>query len=315
MVCCDGTSSSEYPGEEKSPLTNVSRISRAIIKSHGSYRQIVLYSPGIGTDERDPFNSMNQGLDVKGTTEDDPALEEQVHRLASLRQLTTQQNIRAMYKRNNIHMREHQVKPFEAIDEVDKVVYIAGTGGRKSVAFTLPAYVQPDGTNRTEFHADLEAKASFNTASDSDSDIKVADDDTGDSDEGGGVAESSRSQEFDTASNSIPGYRGRSAHRDAKPEYWKAIQNRKAQLRTPEATCPIKEYEKRLPLFTTPSQAIAAAGNLLVDEFGLYWASIFLLKRIGTIQQSIKVNDDVTYEKVSAQWFTYSVIYEVVKAL
>ncbi|KAI0858604.1 P-loop containing nucleoside triphosphate hydrolase protein [Xylaria cubensis] len=55
--------------------------------------------------------------------------------------------MRAMYKRNNIHMREHQVKLFETMDQVDKVVYIAGTGSGKSVAFTLPAYVQPDGCN------------------------------------------------------------------------------------------------------------------------------------------------------------------------
>lgn len=65
VVCCDGTSNSEYLGEEKSPLTNVSRISRAIRQSHtDGCRQIVLYNPGIGTDESNPLNDMNQGLGV-----------------------------------------------------------------------------------------------------------------------------------------------------------------------------------------------------------------------------------------------------------
>ncbi|KAI1108048.1 hypothetical protein F5Y14DRAFT_457466 [Nemania sp. NC0429] len=42
-------------------------------------------------------------------------------------------------------MRNHQQKLFDAINKTDKIVYIAGTGGGKSVAFSLPAYVQPDG--------------------------------------------------------------------------------------------------------------------------------------------------------------------------
>ncbi|GAW26870.1 putative DNA helicase protein [Rosellinia necatrix] len=79
--------------------------------------------------------------------EDDPALEEQVQRLASLRPLATQQSMRRMYKNSNIDMREHQKKLFDAMDKTDKVVYVAGTGSGKSVAFTLPAYVQPDGCN------------------------------------------------------------------------------------------------------------------------------------------------------------------------
>lgn len=65
VVCCDGTSNSEYLGEKKSPLTNVSRISRAIRHSHDDgYRQIVLYLPGIGTDEGNPWNDKNQALGV-----------------------------------------------------------------------------------------------------------------------------------------------------------------------------------------------------------------------------------------------------------
>ncbi|KAI0856810.1 hypothetical protein F4860DRAFT_491734 [Xylaria cubensis] len=64
VVCCDGTSNSEFLGEEKSPLTNVSLISRAIPQFGSDCRQIVLYLPGIGTDEGNLFNSINQGLGV-----------------------------------------------------------------------------------------------------------------------------------------------------------------------------------------------------------------------------------------------------------
>ncbi|KAF2963140.1 hypothetical protein GQX73_g10426 [Xylaria multiplex] len=64
VVCCDGTSKSEYLSEKKSPLTNVSRISRAIHQFDGECRQIVLYLPGIGTDEGNRFNLLNQGLGV-----------------------------------------------------------------------------------------------------------------------------------------------------------------------------------------------------------------------------------------------------------
>ncbi|KAJ8123357.1 hypothetical protein O1611_g9612 [Lasiodiplodia mahajangana] len=64
VVCCDGTSNSEYLGEDRSPLTNVSRISRAIRPSQGDCRQVVLYLPGIGTDENNPLNSWNQGLGI-----------------------------------------------------------------------------------------------------------------------------------------------------------------------------------------------------------------------------------------------------------
>ncbi|KAI1741825.1 hypothetical protein F4680DRAFT_464450, partial [Xylaria scruposa] len=62
-------------------------------------------------------------------------------------------------------------------------------------------------------------------------------------------------------------------------------------------------------------KAITAAGDLLVEEFGVYWASIIALKRINAIQRRIKVNDDFTYEKVGVGWFLYSVVYDVVKAL
>ncbi|RWA12416.1 hypothetical protein EKO27_g2679 [Xylaria grammica] len=69
VVCCDGTSNSEYLGEERSPPTNVSRISRAIRPSYSSGntsgRQIVLYLPGVGTDEGNYFNLLNQGLGVE----------------------------------------------------------------------------------------------------------------------------------------------------------------------------------------------------------------------------------------------------------
>ncbi|KAI0448463.1 P-loop containing nucleoside triphosphate hydrolase protein [Xylaria acuta] len=52
-----------------------------------------------------------------------------------------------MYHRSDIQMRDHQHQLFKAMDEVDKVVYVAGTGGGKSIAFALPAYVQPEGCN------------------------------------------------------------------------------------------------------------------------------------------------------------------------
>ncbi|KAI1741535.1 hypothetical protein F4680DRAFT_446995 [Xylaria scruposa] len=50
-------------------------------------------------------------------------------------------------------------------------------------------------------------------------------------------------------------------------------------------------------------KAITAAGDLLVEEFGVYWASIIALKRVNAIQRRIKVNDDFTYEKVGVGWF------------
>ncbi|KAK8137266.1 hypothetical protein PG984_005206 [Apiospora sp. TS-2023a] len=70
VVCCDGTGNSEYLGSEKSPLTNVSRIARAINQwdDTNRIRQVVLYLRGIGTDENpdlwDLTNSMKQ---LKGT--------------------------------------------------------------------------------------------------------------------------------------------------------------------------------------------------------------------------------------------------------
>ncbi|KAK8137269.1 hypothetical protein PG984_005209, partial [Apiospora sp. TS-2023a] len=54
IICCDGTASSEYIGDRKSPITNVSRIARAINKwgdDTKEIRQIVRYLPGIGTNE------------------------------------------------------------------------------------------------------------------------------------------------------------------------------------------------------------------------------------------------------------------------
>ncbi|KAK7959088.1 uncharacterized protein PG986_003942 [Apiospora aurea] len=62
IICCDGTACSEYLGDKKSPLTNVSRIARAIEKWDDEWRQIVLYLPGIGTDEGNLLNFKNQAI-------------------------------------------------------------------------------------------------------------------------------------------------------------------------------------------------------------------------------------------------------------
>lgn len=51
IICCDGTGNSEYLGIERSPQTNVSRISRYITphRAASGGRQLVHYLPGIGT--------------------------------------------------------------------------------------------------------------------------------------------------------------------------------------------------------------------------------------------------------------------------
>ncbi|KAL2686894.1 hypothetical protein Neosp_004437 [[Neocosmospora] mangrovei] len=61
IVCCDGTSNSEYI--ENNPPTNVSRIARCIPPEDNiGRRQVVYYHPGIGTDVGNPRNSWNQGV-------------------------------------------------------------------------------------------------------------------------------------------------------------------------------------------------------------------------------------------------------------
>lgn len=62
IICCDGTASSEYIDHKRSPLTNVSRITRAIDQWDKQIRQTVKYLPGIGTDERTihELNRFNQ---------------------------------------------------------------------------------------------------------------------------------------------------------------------------------------------------------------------------------------------------------------
>ncbi|KAK7912248.1 hypothetical protein PG985_014729 [Apiospora marii] len=66
IIACDGTACSEYLGNDKSPLTNVSRITRAIKsrdeRSGQECRQIAVYLPGIGTDEGNLFNRSNQAI-------------------------------------------------------------------------------------------------------------------------------------------------------------------------------------------------------------------------------------------------------------
>lgn len=79
--------------------------------------------------------------------DNNPALDQQTLRLVNFRPLVTPEKIRALYKDSSIQMRDHQTKLFDAIDKSHRVVYVAGTGGGKSIAFALPAYVQPDGCN------------------------------------------------------------------------------------------------------------------------------------------------------------------------
>ncbi|KAK7912246.1 hypothetical protein PG985_014727 [Apiospora marii] len=70
IICCDGTGNSEYLGSEKSPLTNVSRIARAINQWDDTQpiRQVVLYLRGIGTDENpDLWDSTNSMKQLTGT--------------------------------------------------------------------------------------------------------------------------------------------------------------------------------------------------------------------------------------------------------
>ncbi|KAF2969220.1 hypothetical protein GQX73_g4329 [Xylaria multiplex] len=78
---------------------------------------------------------------------EDPALDQQSQRLDNLLQLATNDTMRSMYHRSDIEMHAHQRELFEAMDKADKVIYITGTGGGKSIAFALPAYVQPEGCN------------------------------------------------------------------------------------------------------------------------------------------------------------------------
>lgn len=60
IICCDGTACSEYIQNPNSSLTNVSRFARAVRQSdENGVRQIVLYLPGIGTDEGNRFNRWN----------------------------------------------------------------------------------------------------------------------------------------------------------------------------------------------------------------------------------------------------------------
>lgn len=61
IVCCDGTSNSEY--RSRNYLTNVSRIARCIPPRDGAgRRQIVKYLPGIGTSFQNPFRFLHQAV-------------------------------------------------------------------------------------------------------------------------------------------------------------------------------------------------------------------------------------------------------------
>lgn len=65
IVCCDGTACTAYEGNEKSPTTNVSRISRCIKSAcTDGTPQMVHYLPGIGTAAGNPSNTWNQGLGI-----------------------------------------------------------------------------------------------------------------------------------------------------------------------------------------------------------------------------------------------------------
>ncbi|KAI8944822.1 hypothetical protein F4801DRAFT_585035 [Xylaria longipes] len=78
---------------------------------------------------------------------ENPSLDQQSLRINDLLRLATHETLQAMYHRSDIQMRDHQHDLFKAMDDVDKVVYVVGTGGGKSIAFALPAYVQPEGCN------------------------------------------------------------------------------------------------------------------------------------------------------------------------
>lgn len=60
IICCDGTGCNSYTHAQKSRATNVSRIMRYIrsVTSVGT-QQIVLYIPGVGSDEA---NAQTQNL-------------------------------------------------------------------------------------------------------------------------------------------------------------------------------------------------------------------------------------------------------------
>lgn len=50
-----------------------------------------------------------------------------------------------MSRRHDVALRRHQRKVLEAIAAGrDKIVYVAGTGGGKSIAYQLPVYIQPN---------------------------------------------------------------------------------------------------------------------------------------------------------------------------
>lgn len=69
VICCDGIACSEYIQEANSSLTNVSRFARAVNQhDHNGIRQLVLYLPGIGTDEGNWFNKLKQ-VTGKGTSD------------------------------------------------------------------------------------------------------------------------------------------------------------------------------------------------------------------------------------------------------
>ena len=53
--------------------------------------------------------------------------------------------LRDMYRRADVELREHQGEVLEAMGRGGAVLYVARVGGGKTVAFALPAYVQPDG--------------------------------------------------------------------------------------------------------------------------------------------------------------------------
>ena len=53
--------------------------------------------------------------------------------------------LKLIFRRSDVELREHQLRVLEAIATGGQVVYVAGVGGGKTLAFTLPTFTQQDG--------------------------------------------------------------------------------------------------------------------------------------------------------------------------
>ncbi|KAI1818960.1 P-loop containing nucleoside triphosphate hydrolase protein [Xylaria intraflava] len=90
-----------------------------------------------------PNRPLKRGRDE--TDKDDPQSHIQESRLQTLPGLLNNKNLQSMYGRHDIELRDHQTSILKAMCSHSVVVQVAGTGSGKSIAYALPAYVQPDG--------------------------------------------------------------------------------------------------------------------------------------------------------------------------